>query len=488
MGPGRSMAPQIERFLLFLDNHVGGRPLRSMRSGPWLYLSFLSLVACGGGGSRGSSEPGADGGAAAPVIVRVVDDGAPVPSAWVVFHTPQGGVANVVQTDAGGVAMAALPQGGLVTVAYPNAIELLTSRVQLLTYAGVSSGDELTVEIPSYGSGYSAPDPGPSAGSITVELPPIEGAERFVIHLGCADEITEELVTVVDVPEDCLGSDGEVDITVEAYSPPDLPTRLATTYATGIDVSPEENPTVSFPSWIAPLPSIDIELTDLPADVTDVFAVPVMLADRMAFEPVLADSAAVSGGGSTTLSPGFLPDFAEAMDLEVRLHDAGARAVTSRFFLGAPVASAIEVSGATFLPMVREASLGSDAAEISWIGSGDLSDAAGMFLYLSSSREENAVTRHRRWTVVAPPELSPPFALPELPPELSDYRPRSDDEDLEPGVVLFDLDWVDSYASFAAHHGTALLDDTCVPETQTSHAWVSFSGVFFGPWPRTDTY
>lgn len=286
---------------------------------------------------------------------------------------------------------------------------------------------------------------------------------------------------MVEVPADCLGTDDRLDLTVDAYSPPDLPSRLATTFAAG--VVPSDG--VVLPAWIDPIPSIGVALDDLPAGTTNAFAIAVMTADGLPFPPVLADSAVVTSPAAT-LSPCFLPAFTRWMDLEVRL-DAGLGNVTRQLRYGAPAEPSTYVSATELLPTVRDVAL-ADARIIAWTATGDPIGADGMFLHIESERRAGAVTRRHRWTVVAPPDTSSPFALPELPPELDAYRPRPGDDYLAAGIVVFGVDWVDGPETFLADHGSSFLDDACVPTGYASSARLTHTGAFHGPHLRVGGY
>lgn len=442
-------------------------------------LLFATVAAC-----AAPTEPGLapDSGSASHATVYVVDDGVPVTGARVVFHTPAGEVASVVVTDRDGAASARLEPSALITIAAPNELTLADSGAQLLTYAGVLPGDTITVEIPAFPRPLTPPSPGPILASLRVELPPLADAGYFVIHLGCIDYTTEDLVTVVDVPADCLGTDDRVDLTVDAYTPPDLPARLATTFAA--NVVPSDG--VTLPAWTDPVPSIDVELVDIPAGATNAFAIAVMTADGLPFPPVLADSAAITSPRAI-LSPGFLPAFTSWMDLEVRLY-ADVGNVTRQLRYGAPAEPTTYVSATELLPTVRDVSIDAEAKVIAWTATGDPIGADGMFLHLESERRAGAITRRHRWTVVAPPDTPSPFALPALPPALEAYRPQPGDDYLAPGIVVFGMDWVDGPATFLADHGSSFLDDACVPTDYASSARLTHTGAFHGPDLRVGGY
>ena len=66
------------------------------------------------------------------------------------------------------------------------------------------------------------------------------------------------------------------------------------------------------------------------------------------------------------------------------------------------------------------------------------------------------------------------------------YRPLPGDDYLDPGIVVFDVDWIDGYESFVADHGTRFLDDACVPTHSTAR--LTRTGVFYGPQLATMAY
>jgi hypothetical protein len=414
----------------------------------------------------------------------VVDDGQPVAGARVVFHTASGAIDALVVADANGIAERDIEAGSLVTVAYPNDITLAVSRIQLLTFTDLDPGDDLTIEIPSFSAGYAVPDLGPTVGSLRIELPPTANAGSYTVHLGCTDVVTDQLITVIDVPEACLGTDDKVDLTVDAYTQLDVPYHLGTTYAGRIPISSGTVTDVTLPEWLFPVPTIDVEVIDIPDGATNAVTLAVMLADGQAFEPVIGDIAPLTGGPAT-LSPGFLTDFAEQMDLEVRLN-AGVANISTLFLLSAPVAQTTQVSDTWMLPTVRDIAVNDDANEISWTTTGDLSNADATFVYFRSERREGVVTRQRRWIITTPPSAASPFVLPELPAELDAYRPLPGDDYLDPGIVTFDVDWIGGYDSFVADHGTGFLDDPCVPTHSTAR--LTRTGVFYGPRLTTSTY
>lgn len=416
---------------------------------------------------------GCDAGSPAPPLAEVVvlDGDAPVAGAPVVFHDAAGHVTGLVATDERGVAAHPLEPGGLITVAHPAKITLATSRLQLITHVGARPGERLTVEIPDAGAAYQPGDPGPVVGSIDLEIPPMGGAGFFVVHLGCADVMIEELEAAVDVPERCLGADGRVSLTVEAFTPPDLPAPLGTTFAAGVELSSR----VALPAWAETAP-VDVAIAATPDRATEASATLVMLAGGLAFEPVMFDSAPLAGE-PVTLSPGVFPGFADAIDLEVRLFGAGA--VTEWLRLDAPLESVVSVSEGALLPMIGGVAVDPGADSLSWQPTGDTGFADATLLSLRSERAEGAVRRTRRWLVVAPPGIPSPFALPELPAELADWRPLPGDEYLEPGVVTFDVSWIAGYDAFLADHGAGFLDEPCVPAV--SEARMTWSGAFHGP-------
>ncbi len=409
------------------------------------------------------------------VTVRVTDGGIPVAGVTVAFHGAAGDLLGTAVADGVGEARHAMEPGGLVTVAYPAHVAPLDSRLQLITYAGVDPGQTITIEIPDYGNDYWPRDPAPVVGQLQIMLPSLANADRFVIHLGCIDYSTDQRVTVVDVPQDCLGSDDRVDLTVEAFTAPDLPARLATTFASDIAVSGDGIAEISLPAWVDPLPTIDVVVSDLPAAASDVHATPVMLADGLAFDPVQSDGAPAANG-PITLSPQLLPAFARQIDLDVWFDD-GAGRVTSVEYLGMPVESSVAVSGTSFLPLLRD--LVTDGQQLAWSAAGDTSSADAALLSLSSERTEGAIRRSRRWIVLAPPDVASPFTLPELPNQMADYRPRPDDDYVEPGVTILDADWIDGWQRFVRDHGTGFLDDPCLPVY--SQARTTRAGAFNGP-------
>jgi hypothetical protein len=451
-------------------------------------LGLVVLSASASACSVSAGEPGTpDAGDSRDVaVIRVVDDGLAVDGARVVFHDASGAVAGVVRADVVGVAKFPIEPGGLVTVAFPNDIVLTTSRIQLLTFTDVDPGDDVTVEIPSFGAVPPTPYPSDVAGSLRLELPPLENAGSYVVDLGCENVTTDQLVTIVDVPKRCLGSDDTVDITVNAYTPPDLPSHLGTTYANRIPVSADAIGDVALPDWVTPHPTIDVAFTDQPEGATNVFAVATMLADGEAFDPIMADTAALAGE-PVTLSPGFIADFAEQIDLEVRVH-AGVANMTTLFLLSAPVEVASSVTGDALLPTVRDVEVDASGGAIAWTNTGDVAAAGAdaTFLHLRSERREGVVTRHRRWTITTAPDTASPFVLPELPPELDDYRPRPGDDYFDPGIVTFDADWIAGYDAFVSDHGTRFLDDACVPAYSTAR--LTRTGVFYGPTLTTSAY
>jgi hypothetical protein len=451
-----------------------------------LALTLVVAAGCGTGdaGITPDGGTGADA-AAGTTLVRVVDDGDPVAGARVVFQRPDGSVDRVVIADSRGVAAAPIARGGMVTVAYPNQIALTTSRVQLLTVADLVPDGELTVEIPRFGPTYDPPDLGPVAGRLELALPPLDGLGYVVVHLGCTDHMTDAAAPIIDVPRACVRTDGRVDLTVEAFSAPDLPARLGTTYAAGVDLAGNAPTPVALPAWTTADPTIDVELTDLPTGATNAFAIAVMVAGGRAYQPVLADSAGLDGD-AVTLSPGFYTGFAEAMDLESRLTTGGPGELSSLFLLGAQVEPVTRLSATGFLPLIRDARPDPAARVLQWTADGSVATADALFLHLQSERPDGVVTRYYRWTVLAAPDRGARFALPDLPAELADYRPQPADDYLEAGVVALDVDWVAGPDAFVRDHGFRFLDEPCVPVHTTAR--VSRSGLFYGPRLLTGAY
>jgi len=126
-------------------------------------LTFLALVACGGGdGARplADAPPASDGptvdAAPQPVTLTITRNGQPVAGVHTYFLNPDSSVVATLDTDAAGTASKVMPLGGSVTAIDPfppQAVPTLVgARVvgvnnnnELRTFAGVKAGDHLVL-------------------------------------------------------------------------------------------------------------------------------------------------------------------------------------------------------------------------------------------------------------------------------------------------------------------------------------------------------
>ena len=183
-----------------------------IRGGMKQLALMLTVVGCGSSSSPGKADApvmpdtpsGPDAAAIGMVSVHVVDEGAAVANATIVFSLPSGEVGSTAMTNASGDATGTITAGGSVTAAFTSNTTHL-----LMTAFDVQVGDQLVLGVPS-----GPPGAGAAQGSVAVAYPStVTNATSYASDVGCAQMSGSTTGTVtIPLTASCQATAGTFDV------------------------------------------------------------------------------------------------------------------------------------------------------------------------------------------------------------------------------------------------------------------------------------
>lgn len=377
---------------------------------------------------------------AAPALVTVFDDGTPYPDRWVVFHDADGNVVTVAQSDRAGKVSAAIPDGGMVTVAYGSSVQ------HLRTIVGVRPGDSVVVG--------EAEDEGHGSTTVVrarVRLPgPRADATRYTLSAGVAEtdvpspsepltlSILDRFIADGGKPTDAGPSKPRFRLLAEALAANRDP--IAFTFAWGeAPLTGAGEVDVTLPAWSTRYRPFTTLLVNPPPGLSSVrgeLGIVTSASNRF-----IRPGRAAPIGAETALRfqvPEPLgDDIALRLELAWSGSDKGVIARRQHAEALTRVNLAIEL-----LPRVSSAmvSPSKDPARpiVRWtVADGAApADATVVRLKWPASGEHE-------WTIVLPPNHRDPVRLPALPPILATWRP--DSRPMVPAVAVVESSVYESY-------------------------------------------
>jgi len=219
------------------------------------------LVACGEVGKVPASDgnTGDDGPPPLPVTVTVLTtlgNGAPDPTAKVLFQDPDGAVVSDVMVDATGHAQAMLPRGGSV-----SAIRITSDATNLTasitTTLGVKPGDDLTFGLKASAANLTQG----GVTTMTAMFPPVTGATLYRFFTSCGQSGTSTTSPVtLSFHDSCHGAMFDVLGTTTVGGVPQYLHVTNVTYANGA--------TTNLATVFNPMPNFTVNMMNVPDPVS----------------------------------------------------------------------------------------------------------------------------------------------------------------------------------------------------------------------------
>lgn len=406
-------------------------------------LIALCGVACGDDGAGPDAAPpdaapGGDVSAPGEAVVTVYDEGMPVAGVPVIFHEPDGAVAEVMTTGGDGKATREVTAGAMVTV--------LRSPTEVSTFAAIEPGDELVVGDPR--------SPPTAELVTTADLTPpgvFPGASHYVVHLGCNLAALGDPSTRTQLPVywPCVTATNTFTTLVLAL---DAEAEiLAHSFVTSVSAEIGGITPVVLPPWSTAEDTLTVELSDAPDPSTSVVVDANEVAGGVAFALPGLYSDLTPGGGASFAVPrpdGFGDRFQLGLSvLSGTIDDSSSRDLF-RQYAQPPETVTIALDDA-LLPRVHGLNLQlreSDRPLLAWQQDGALGDTDGGIAALDWEVFDGKGISLHSWRVLLPPGETE-FQLPELPEEFADYRVSDSSEITNLALALHDIDYVAGYAA-----------------------------------------
>ena len=165
---------------------------------------MLACTAC-----RGSDETSKQ-----TITVHALAGAVGEPDAEVISHTATGQLIAEQLADPVGDATIETADGALISVIYPGDPSADTAQVEVVTTLAPAAGSDLTI--------YGPPDPDTSPPIVigSLEIQPMQSitADSYTVQLGCVTLTETTLVDPIDISGDCVNTDLDVDLLVQATS------------------------------------------------------------------------------------------------------------------------------------------------------------------------------------------------------------------------------------------------------------------------------
>jgi hypothetical protein len=369
------------------------------------------------------------------VTVVVQDLGLPVPERWVVFHDHDGNVLARARSDHDGKARAAIPAGGMVTIARDDGVQHLT------TFLDVQPGDALVVDESSEEEGTPR-----VVGAARIKLPGrYPGARIHVVSMGVGKTIVDPaLSSTPPVLERFLVEGRRFRVLAEAVGDANEPLAYAFAWVEWDAEKTAVHATVDveLDAWRTDWRTFTLVPGPLPEEATEVrgrLAVLGREEDRFESPP---RQRAVADGGVGALTFPVPPPLGAAVEYRIEASLGAGAARRRRVLVGRtdalPEASTLDLrAGAQIASAAVDRASPPARPALRWAVTGDGARADALLLRATWGR------RHE-WTVAMPFGTHSPVRLPELPPELADWAPGA--EPVTVAAAVIDASFYDGYA------------------------------------------
>jgi len=359
--------------------------------------------------TTGDTGPTTPADTALEVLVATAE-GSPYVGLDVVFHAPDGTVAQLSETDGDGrVTLDPFPDGGGVTVVVPGTATALLSMLDL-------APGSLTID-PTEGTPQGEPV---GAVQFTAENP-FPGATRYGVYSNCdSNGIAPGFATLLEEHATCLDANMRTNVLALAQTEDET---LAFGYETDLFVNGRTPSQVVLDAWRDDWRSIDVVVSNAPATVEEV----TVRHRELRGEAVLLTSdrreVAPAPGGVTVPLDRVIGELGSVV-VEVRtLNQSSVGSSLSTYFRGSetvPTVLAVDLSQ-DVPPRLHEVAYDDTTREVAFTLDGAFPDADAASTLLSWDGGYSV------WLITGAPPDQPRLRVPQLPAELKSLDPAAAD-------------------------------------------------------------
>lgn len=469
--------------LRFRGRGIMGR----MRRLSWLLCACL-LASCGsvratadagpddpdgGGGDPVDGGGGEPDGSVAPgvVTVTVYQNGDLAAGVDVVFMDANGDLVAQEQTDGNGIATAEVEAGADVHILMQPGVR----DYEAVTILDIAPGDDLVVGTQE---GFSDV----IVGSVNVTLPPgalPAGVNDILVEVGCTSNFVAAgtTSTTIQLYESCVREGNIVSVVATGRDS----SFEAVVYAAAADVALTGSPltaNVTLPAWRMDFVDRNIIVNNAPLDLLGFELDAEIRAHGHRFDVFgPTNDAPPPPGGSGSYDLWFAPGIADTESFTIfGLRGNDIQRGASVYLRGAPMLPATTTLdlGEAFMPLVHSSQwLDGD---VIWDTEGDVaSQSDAVAFQVSWSEITGGQDFSFRWTLLGPPDLAPPFALPQLPAGFTDWAPDATSNLNMPQVIFLDIVGYDGYDEYRRGLGASIFGGGFPPTVELR---ASFAGEF----------
>ncbi|MEE8409311.1 MAG: hypothetical protein V3T05_06885 [Myxococcota bacterium] len=376
-------------------------------------------------------------------VLNSFDD--PQNAVTILVHDSAGTLMGEFQTDTNGEAMVDVAADYMVTVV--DGTDALVKEYRLYTAAGVQPGDRLAFSLPAY-AGLST-----SLGilSVTIVSSPAT-AQLTTGTIGCSSQtLSAAGATLIDIYDDCVGTNGTVDLLGIAFDGSFLPFAFSASLG-----HPSTDDTAILDAWDENPPMLEIDVTTIPAGAARVDLDLTSVRDDVQY--YTNQSGSVVPGGSPLVTFKLPRGFFDYVDVVLRASGNMSQRSLTRRFLEATRPSTVSIDlAADMLPELTGALVNeSDPAPplVTWTTSASPSDYDFTQIRIDWYDSAGSLS----WSIVAPPATARSWQAPAIPNTLPNFQPQTYNTTAFGQVEIFDFSFMTGYADFLSQIGPSFLD------------------------------